>query len=351
MHINNRINGNYDVANMNVEMEKPLITVVIPCFNQGQFLGEAIESILSQSYKKLEIIVVNDGSTDTTSDVARKYKEVILIEQENKGLAATRNIGLSFSRGEYIVFLDADDLLLPNAVETNVKYLLRNKNAVFVSGRSRYIAFDGTIIEDSKIHKVSSNHYENLLSNNYIGHPAVVMYKKDTLLLLGGFKSNPKVRAVEDYDLHLSLSRNHEVLNHQEVIACYRRYNSMSGNCPLMLKNVLAVQKAQLPYIKDKPVLLEAQKKGIKRTKLYYTRKFISGVRGKDKKWKETDINEKLFMARQLPVFFGACIKQKYGFIKSRHIKPQVLRLLPNMIIKRISRQKVEEARDIANWL
>src|SRR5918994_1694671 len=94
----------------------PLITVVIPCYNQAHFLGEAIESVLSQSYPHHEIVVGDDGSTDDTSEVASRYDGVRLVRQENRGLAGARNTGIRHSEGDYLVFLDADDRLLPEAL-------------------------------------------------------------------------------------------------------------------------------------------------------------------------------------------------------------------------------------------
>src|SRR5215212_9690625 len=93
----------------------PLVSVVIPCYNQAHFLSEAIESVLAQTHPNFEIIVVDDGSTDNTSEVAARYPGVRHIRQDNQGLAAARNTGLRESKGTCLVFLDADDRLLPNA--------------------------------------------------------------------------------------------------------------------------------------------------------------------------------------------------------------------------------------------
>src|SRR5215210_2105808 len=95
----------------------PLVSVIIPCYNQAHFLGEAIESVLGQSYPNFEIVVVDDGSPDDTAEVAARYPEVRYICQDNQGLSAARNTGLGQSEGEYVVFLDADDRLLPEALE------------------------------------------------------------------------------------------------------------------------------------------------------------------------------------------------------------------------------------------
>src|SRR5215217_62523 len=98
------------------EPREPLVSVVIPCYNQAHFLKEAIESVLKQSYAHYEIVVVDDGSTDETSEVASSYEGVRLIRQENRGLAEARNTGIKHSEGDFLVFLDADDRLLPEAL-------------------------------------------------------------------------------------------------------------------------------------------------------------------------------------------------------------------------------------------
>src|SRR5215211_3139785 len=85
----------------NLQEGAPLVTVVIPCYNQAHFLAEAIESVLSQSYEHFEIIVVDDGSTDETSEVASRYEGVRLIRQENRGLPGARNTGIRHSGGEF----------------------------------------------------------------------------------------------------------------------------------------------------------------------------------------------------------------------------------------------------------
>src|SRR5919107_192619 len=100
-----------------------LVSVVIPCYNQAHFLSEAIESVLAQTYPYFEIIVVDDGSTDNTSEVAGRYSGVRCIRQDNQGLSGARNSGLRHSKGEYLVFLDADDRLLPQALEVGLECL------------------------------------------------------------------------------------------------------------------------------------------------------------------------------------------------------------------------------------
>ena len=106
-------------SNHQHSLKTPLVSVVIPCYNQAHFLGEAIESVFKQTYKHFEIVVVDDGSTDNTSEVARRYSGIRCIEQVNQGLSAARNTGIRESKGEYLVFLDADDRLYPIALEAH----------------------------------------------------------------------------------------------------------------------------------------------------------------------------------------------------------------------------------------
>src|ERR687890_1245755 len=121
----NVVEAKRDIRDLQKEQEvvAGLVSVVIPCYNQAHFLGEAIESVLAQSYKDFEIIVVDDGSPDNTSEVAARYPGVRCVRQENQGLAGARNTGIRESKGEYLVFLDADDRLLAEALEVGVKNL------------------------------------------------------------------------------------------------------------------------------------------------------------------------------------------------------------------------------------
>jgi glycosyltransferase involved in cell wall biosynthesis len=104
-----------------------LVTIIVPCFDQGHFLADALDSVLGQTHPAWECIVVNDGSSDATADVAERYaardSRVRLFSQENRGLSAARNIGLNLARGRYVQFLDADDWIAPEKLERQVNVL------------------------------------------------------------------------------------------------------------------------------------------------------------------------------------------------------------------------------------
>lgn len=111
---------------MNQSSKKPLISVIIPTYNVEFYVEEALKSVLAQTYTNLEIIAVDNGSTDRTRDVLQPYidkNKVVYIRQDNRGLAGARNTGIRSSRGEYIAFLDADDIFLPEKLERQVAYL------------------------------------------------------------------------------------------------------------------------------------------------------------------------------------------------------------------------------------
>src|SRR6266436_3475630 len=123
-----------------------LVSVIIPCYNQAHFLHEAIDSVLAQTYSNREILVVDDGSSDATAAVARSYPHVRYVYQENAGPSAARNTGLKQTRGEYLVFLDADDRLLPEALEVGVDCLRQRSKCAFAFGRCRFVTADGSML-------------------------------------------------------------------------------------------------------------------------------------------------------------------------------------------------------------
>ena len=102
----------------------PLVSIIIPIYNSEKFIKECIESVFSQSYKNLEIVLINDGSTDNSfkicSELAKVYNNVILLNQENSGVSAARNQGIKNAKGDFLFFLDSDDLLPPTAIQSLV---------------------------------------------------------------------------------------------------------------------------------------------------------------------------------------------------------------------------------------
>ena len=260
------------------EIVMGLVTVVIPCYNQAHFLGEAIESVLVQSYPNFEIIVVDDGSPDDTSEVAASYPKVRLIRQENQGLSGARNTGLRHSKGEYVVFLDADDRLLPEALEAHLDHLEAHPQCAFVSGPCRRIAADGSPLPTpSRLH-VEGDHYLMLLHRCYIVPPAVVMYRRAILETVGGFDTSLSPSA--DHEMYLRIARKFPVCSHENVVAEYRRYGtSMSDNPGLMLSAAVSARSSQRKHIRGHKQYEDSYKAGIRFVQWLYGNRLVDEVR------------------------------------------------------------------------
>jgi glycosyltransferase involved in cell wall biosynthesis len=283
-----------------------LVAVVIPCYNQAHFLNDSIESVLAQAYPNVEIVVVDDGSADDTAKVSATYPQVRYIHQNNQGLAVARNTGLHLSTSEFLVFLDADDRLLPDALTSGVICLSAHPECAFVSGLYHFIDTDGSILptwrEKREINghsfvsgqyerigadgsildtwpqpRVASDHYAVLLQRNYIAMHATVMYRRDMLKKVGGFDIS--LRACEDYELYLRLARQFPITCHDEVVAEYRLHSAnMSRKSAMMLAASTAVLRSQWSYVTGKPHYEHAYEKGMKFWEGYYSREALKEI-------------------------------------------------------------------------
>jgi glycosyltransferase involved in cell wall biosynthesis len=264
-----------EVLNMISDSDPPLVSVIIPCFNHGKFLADAIHSVLKQNYSPIEIILVNDGSTDNTEEVASIFPDVKYVYQENQGLSAARNAGIKNCTGEFLVFLDADDLLLEDAIGTNLRLLLDDQRLAFVSGGYNLETTDFEIIpKHRKIN--SSKAYSILLKRNAIEMHATVMYRR---WVFEEFLFDTSLKACEDYDLYLKVARKYPVAHHSKILAVYRMHgNNMSGNPKLMLDAVLEVLGRQRKILKSKEESLSLEK-GIDFYKKFYTNELIKKIK------------------------------------------------------------------------
>jgi len=224
------------------------------------FLGEAIESALQQTTAVDELIVVNDGSSDQTAEVAQSYPEVIYLSQENRGLCAARKAGFEASSGEFLIFLDSDDRLPPNAVETGLQALQTAPEAVFAFGRLQRISVHGTVI-GTRREPVRTNFYADLLEDNYIPTPGMVLFRRSCLETYGLF--NPEFPATADYDLYLRIVNQAPIASHDHVTIQRRVHpNSMSRNSAGMLRSVLRVHRRQWRTARRDQALRRAYAKG-----------------------------------------------------------------------------------------
>lgn len=253
------------------EMATALVSVVIPCFNQAHFLAEAIESVLQQSWPFLEVIVVDDGSTDDTRIVAATFNKVKYIYQENQGVSRARNAGIKNSKGQYLIFLDADDWLYPEAIVNNFQYLLKNPDLAFVSGAYDFVDANRQLINET-YNPIAGDHYIKLLEGNYIGSPAAVMYQR---WVFNDKSFDFTVDACADYDLYLQITRDHPVVHQTNKVAAYRKHNfNMSSNIGFMLSTALKVLQRQRGQLRSEAEK-EAFKRGVCNWKRYYSKQIF----------------------------------------------------------------------------
>ena len=239
-----------------------LVSVIIPCYNQAYFLHEAIESVLDQTYSNREILVVDDGSSDSTATVVRNYPGVRYVYQQNAGPSAARNAGVEKSGGEYLIFLDADDRLLPEALEIGVDCLRQHPKCAFASGFCRLIVTDGSLLGKPQQRSIARDHYLAFLCRNYIWCPGSVIYRRRVLETVKGFDTS--LGRGEDYDLYLRITRGHTMFCHNQFVADYRLHgSSRSADHSLMLRDMLKVLDAQWDFVKGSNRYVKAFEAGI----------------------------------------------------------------------------------------
>jgi glycosyltransferase involved in cell wall biosynthesis len=186
-----------------------MITVVVPVYNGERTIQETLLSITKQAFKEIEILIINDGSQDTTLEIIKQVKDerIKVFTYPNRGLAASRNRGLANAKGEYVSFIDADDLWTPDKLESQYKALQENPQAALAYSWTDYIDKNGHILRSGLQVTANGNVYEKLLIRNFLENGSNALFKTDALRKIGGFDES--LPCVEDWDLYLRLSANY----------------------------------------------------------------------------------------------------------------------------------------------
>lgn len=212
--------------------KNPLVTIVIPSFNHADFIERAIESVFNQTYKNIEVILIDDGSTDSTKIRVEKLQKKFVftaIFQENIGLSATLNKAIDMASGECISVCSSDDMYYPNKVERQVRALMNDITAPCVFSKASMVDDDDNILA------AESAHYNSGLSANVSFDdlftfktvlPVTCMYRVDVMRKIGGFDCS---LAAEDYDISLKLSSNYKLLFIDEPLYYYRSPAAVGG--------------------------------------------------------------------------------------------------------------------------
>lgn len=227
----------------------PLVSVIIPTYNGAAFIVDAVASALAQTYAPVEVIVIDDGSTDDTRKLLEPFAgRIQYVYQRNAGVSAARNRGIVQARGEWIAFLDADDVWLPSKVQRQFDHLEQHPRAGLVHSDAEYL--EGTTGVRSRRAKprelfVGYCDRQLLLGNRVV--LSSVMIKRSVLETVGHFDENIARSTTEDYDLWLRTAREFEFAYVDEPLILYRIHASNAS------KDVRAMRCYEL-YVLDKAI-------------------------------------------------------------------------------------------------
>ncbi len=241
---------------MNKTVTKPLVSIIIPTYNQSRLLRKTINSAQMQDYENIEIIVIDDRSTDDTHLVVTEIMQndprvkYFVTERQSNLPAVPRNIGISNSQGEIIAFLDHDDLWRKKKLTVQLEEFIKSEDVTMVfsplwqfSGRNY---FWGLVLLRPPVGKVSQS---SLMIRNPIQCSSVLV-RKNALLSLGGFNENNDLRAVEDYELWIRLSQKYKIVEIYKVLGFYRHVRTSTSQNENMNKRIESL-RAIHPYVLD----------------------------------------------------------------------------------------------------
>lgn len=220
-----------------------LISIIVPCYNQAHFLDETLTSVLNQNYLNWECIIVNDGSPDNTKLIAdfwiKKDKRFKYLEKENGGLSSARNFGIDFAKGDYIQFLDSDDVLEPSKFDKSMKLIIEERSQIVISN---FIRFKKNV---SKHKKAFCNledqcfNYESIVLNWDIKYSIPIHCGLFEVGLVKKTRFNEDLKAKEDWMFWIEFFKYNPKVNFiNENLALYRMHtNGMTKNSILMEEN------------------------------------------------------------------------------------------------------------------
>ena len=226
--------------------DSPLVSVVIPAYNAQVYIERTISSVLAQTYQNLEIIVVDDGSSDRTAEIvksiAQKDERVILVQQSNSGVAAARNLGIEKSSGQFIAPIDADDIWYPQNIEKQVKCILQEGASVgLVYSWSIDIDEDDLPTGGFRAPRIEGEVYTTLICHDFIANASSCLIRRACFQQVGDYDSSLKKQngqGGEDWDLYLRIAEHYQFRAVPEFLVGYRKLsNSMSCDYTSMAKS------------------------------------------------------------------------------------------------------------------
>jgi glycosyltransferase involved in cell wall biosynthesis len=246
-----------DIRKKGNEKAMPLlVSVVIICYNQAHFLGEAIQSVIEQDYSNKEIVVVNDGSLDNTRDIALSFGDSVqYIEQENSGVAVARNRGIKESTGDYICLLDSDDIYLPSFLSTLASYLEDHPDVGLVCSDAMIFNRKGDIGLRSKIvNKPMCEKNFRWETVEFIAYPSTVMFRRSCLRKTGVFEEGLSRIGSNDWLMWVKMSLHFDLAYIHRPLVKYRLHDTNASKSEQQI--VLSSRKASA-FVVNAPFFLE----------------------------------------------------------------------------------------------
>jgi glycosyltransferase involved in cell wall biosynthesis len=232
-------------------MGKPLVSIIMPCYNGEAFLAEAVGSVLGQTFRDFELIVVDDGSTDGSAGILARYGDPVrVMRQANRGVSAARNAGIEAARGNFIAFLDADDTWEPDFLEEMVKGMADPQTAIAYCGWQNVGVGEGKPFVPPNYE--GADKMGHLLRFASLWPIHAILIRRS--LMPAGLPFNPAYPACEDYDLWLRIASFHRIQLVPRVLAYYRKHgdaNATSNQARVARYNLLVKQR----FLADFPAL------------------------------------------------------------------------------------------------
>ncbi len=265
---------------MDLYKRSPLVSVILPTYNRQKFIEEAIQSLLDQTYENFEVIIVDDGSEDKTEEVVRSFddKRIIYIYQDNKGRSSARNLALSHAKGDYITFLDSDDLYYKEKIEKQVYFLEKNKNFSMVYTSADCMDVHGNILKNHYRANVSGWIYRKIA---YFVHTTItlptVMVRKDVFATLGGFDED--MHRFEDTDMWRRISKTYKIAGIKDITCLLRTHteNHLENQSPKDI--ILSLRYYISKIISEDHEFYAFHRKGFNDLLAYYIKAFSGNIK------------------------------------------------------------------------
>ena len=285
----------------------PLVSIVLPAFiaspQQAGLLDETLATVDRQHCTDYEVIVVDDGSPVDVDAIARRHPRTTTIRQANAGVAVARNAGIAVSRGRFLVFLDADDHLLPPALEVGVQMLSGAPDAGFAVGPREEMTYEGAPVPWTVAPPPDERFiYEPLLAFAwYIIPPSSAMFRRAAVDVIGGFRDP---WGADDLDFYLRAARSFPARCYQSpAVTRYRRYStSSSRDGERMLRSIRAVYARHWPLVRGNPSLERAYATGLSQLTAIFQDCLVENVadRVRGRQWRAARRSASL-LARESP--------------------------------------------------